>query len=578
LTLTRVTGGAGGNSAAGPVRRDLNLRLLGWRLALALLMASAVTVVYLLGSPGIALPGVLGSLGLLFTSIAVCWAAALAGAPVRLLLACQLSADTICIGLLVHFTGGPFSAFPLVFCLPIMMGAYFLEARWAMAYAGAAAILTGGGHFGLALGWLLTGQDSPLDYLQGWPVVVTAVHVSVFLVTGMISGGLARRLDRRKQDHAIIRRQVQKARWEVRNILDNIRSGLITVDCQGTITRVNPACCATLCRSSKEMLGNDIRQVLDDGMADLAAIIMPVANGGAGVSRGEVRVTRAGQEMPLGLNVNPVSAPDGRCIGAIAIFTDLTREKEMNARIRESDRLAAIGELSASIAHEIRNPLASIRGSVEILAGELELEGYQSQLLALVLKESGRVNTIINDFLAYSRMPAARKSLFNADEFFDQLVLQVEQHVAAKGGRVAVRGSVQPPDLLVVADQGQMTQLALNLAINACEAMDYRGDVRMAMSLVGDGESYEIVVTDDGPGIDPEIRDHLFSPFKTTKEGGTGLGLSTAARIASSHGGTLRAEDAPGGGSIFRVRWPREETPTEDRGEISSESEALTLS
>ena len=205
-------------------------------------------------------------------------------------------------------------------------------------------------------------EDSPLDYLKGWPVVVTSVHVSVFLVTGMISGGLARRLDRRKQDHALIRRQVQKARWEVRNILDNIRSGLITVDCQGTITRVNPACCSTLGRSSKEMLGNDIRQVLDDGMADLAAIIMPVANGGAGVSRGEVRVTRAGREMPLGLNVNPVSAPDGRCIGAIAIFTDLTREKEMNARIRESDRLAAISISLSEVAHYIKNLLQNMKG------------------------------------------------------------------------------------------------------------------------------------------------------------------------------------------------------------------------
>jgi two-component system sensor histidine kinase PilS (NtrC family) len=447
-----------------------------------------------------------------------------------------------------------------------MLGAYFLDSRWAMAFAGAASILTGGGHFGLALGWLLTGQESGLDYLQGWPVVVTAVHVSVFLVTGMISGGLARRLERRRLDNARSRIQVQKARWEVRNILDNIRSGLLTVDRQGTITRVNPACCATLQLASRDLLGADIRKVLEGGMEDLAAIIMPVANGGAAVSRGEVRVTRNGHEMPLGLNVNPVAAPDGRCIGAIAIFTDLTREKEMNARIRESDRLAAIGELAASIAHEIRNPLASIRGSVEILAGELELEGVQRQLMDLVLKESARVNTIINDFLAYSRMPAAVKTLFAADEFLDRLVLQIEQDVAARGGRVRVRGEVKPIDLILAADQGQMTQLVLNLALNACQAMEYRGDLHVALSLVNDGESYELTVTDDGPGIDPEIRDQLFSPFKTTKEGGTGLGLSTAARIASSHGGTVRAEDAPGGGAIFRVRWPREPSAAQRQG------------
>ena len=114
--------------------------------------------------------------------------------------------------------------------------------------------------------------------------------------------------------------------------------------------------------------------------------------------------------MPLGLTSTTSAAPAGQGGGAIAIFTDLTREKELSARMREADRLAAVGELAASIAHEIRNPLASIRGSVEILAGELELEGYQEQLLDLVLKESARVNTIINDFLAYSPHAAGQQA------------------------------------------------------------------------------------------------------------------------------------------------------------------------
>jgi len=281
-----------------------------------------------------------------------------------------------------------------------------------------------------------------------------------------------------------------------------------------------------------------------------------VAAGGEAVTRGEIHIDREGARMPLGLNVNHVTAPDGRIIGAITIFTDLTREKEMSARIRESDRLAAIGELAASIAHEIRNPLASIRGSVEILAGELELEGYQDQLLGLVLKESARVNTIINDFLAYSRMPGATKSCFGAEDFQEQISLQIRQHVAAKDGKVRVDCAVDPRNMMIVADQSQLIQMTLNLAINACQAMSYEGALRIGLNLVGGGSTYELVVTDTGPGIEPEIRDHLFSPFKTTKEGGTGLGLSIVARIASAHGGTARAEDNPAGGAIFRVRWP----------------------
>lgn len=540
----------------GPGGRDPNAKLLIWRLLLAAFLTICSLFVHYFGSKDVSSPGMLGSLGLLYTTIAVCWAAFLAGAPRRLLLSIQLASDTLCIGLLVHFSGGPLSALPLAFMVPIMLAAYYRDARWSMAIAGTAAILVGGGHFGLALGWLLTGTSAKVVYLEGWPVFVTALHMSVFMVTGMISGGLARRLANRRQDQVRSHIIAQKARCEVRNIMDNIQSGLITVNSKGVITRVNPSACRILQLEPGQLLKQDIRGVMADGMQELTDIILPVAAGAEAVIRGEVHIQRRGARMPLGLNVNHVTAPSGRIIGAIAIFTDLTREKEMSARIRESDRLAAIGELAASIAHEIRNPLASIRGSVEILAGELELEGYQDQLLGLVLKESARVNTIINDFLAYSRMPAATKACFGAEEFRDQISLQIRQHVAAKNGQVRIVCDVDPVEMMIVADPGQLTQMTLNLAINACQSMAYEGDLGIGLNLVGGGDTYELVVTDNGPGIDPDIREHLFSPFKTTKEEGTGLGLSIVARIAAAHGGSVRAEDNPNGGAIFRVRWP----------------------
>ena len=549
-------GSAAGEAPVPSARRDPNLALLKWRLLLAAALIVFAGLAWVLNPAAIVVPGIVGSLGLLVTTVAVAWAAIQAGAPQRLLLVGQLVADTVAIGLVVHFTGGPYSVFPLVFCVPIVLAANFLDARWAVGLSGVAAVLTGGGHFGLALGWLLTGGTTRHDYLSGWPVFVTALHMGVFLVTGMISGDLSRRLARRRIEQFRANVQIQKSRCEVRNILDNIRSGLITVDPRGVITRVNPSCCQILKLPEAELVGRSIELVLADGMDELANIIAPVARGEEAVSRGEVTVRRFGREMPLGLNVNHVTGPRGQIIGAIAIFTDLTREKEMTARIREADRLAAIGELAASIAHEIRNPLASIRGSVEILAGELVLEGYQQQLLDLVLKESGRVNTIINDFLGYSRMRPAAIRAFDGAEWREEITLQIRQHINASNGRVRVTCDIFPEDLRITADPGQLTQMALNLAINACQAMNYTGDLRVALNLVDGARSLELVVTDSGPGIDPEIRFDLFSPFKTTKESGTGLGLSVVARIASGHGGSVRAEDAPGGGAIFRVRWP----------------------
>ncbi|HPF71410.1 MAG TPA: ATP-binding protein [Candidatus Krumholzibacteria bacterium] len=532
---------------------DPHARLLLWRGLLAIFLTGSAIFVHYLGSERIAGPGLIGTLGLLYTSLAVAWAAQAAGAPARPLAAAQLAADTLCIGLLVQFTGGPFSAFPLMFCVTILLAARHHGPRGALTVAATAAIFTGGGHFGLALGWLAAGRDSRLDYLQGWPLLVTCLHMGIFLVTGLVAGDLARRLAARGR--AV---PAGDGGAEVRTILDNIRSGLLIVDAEGRVLRANPACCRVFDLGEGDLVGRDLRLVTAGGLEALADAVLPVVQGGAPLSRAEITVRRRGRELPLGLSVNRVAGQGGRPGGAIGIFADLTREKELAARVRDADRLAAVGELAASIAHEIRNPLASIRGSVEILAGDLELEGYQRQLLELVLKESARVNTIINDFLAYSRMRPAARRRFPAQEFRDELTLQVRQHIVAKNGRVGVTCDVYPENLLVTADAGQLTQMALNLAINACEAMDYHGQLKIALNLRDGGETCELVVSDTGPGIDPEIRDDLFRPFKTTKDGGTGLGLSIVARIAAAHGGSVQAGEAPGGGAVFRVRWPQD--------------------
>ena len=556
-----------GGRAAAPAeqggRREPAARLLRWRLLMAAVLAVVAGAADLAGLVGTARPGVLAALGLLATSLAVSWAAVVAGARERPLLVFQVLSDTVAVGLLVHFTGGPYSVIPLVACVPIMFAAGYLDRRWSLVVAGTASALVAGGHAGLAVGWLAAGAgsgDGP-GVAGGWAVLVTALHVSLFTVVGLLSGDLAERLERRRREQARSQRQAEQARREVRDILDCLRSGLLTVDTRGVITRVNPAGCRIVGCDDTQLLGEPLGTLVEGGLEALARVVLPVAAGGPAVTRGEIMLQQRGRTVPVGLNVSHVTGANGEVTGAVAVFTDLTQEKELVARRRETDRLAAIGELAASIAHEIRNPLASIRGSVEMLSGELVLEGYQQQLFDLVLKESNRVNSIINDFLAYSRMRPVARRRFAAAGFRDEILLLVRQHVAAARGDVRIAAEVTPCDLELVADPGQLTQLALNLAINACEAMRYQGRVRLGLHLVDGGESFELTVTDDGPGIEADIRDSLFLPFKTTKEGGTGLGLSVVARIAAGHGGTVRADDAPGGGATFRVRWPRVEVP-----------------
>jgi two-component system, NtrC family, sensor histidine kinase PilS len=343
---------------------DPNLALLKWRLVLASFLVMATVVMHNLGHAESMDNSLLTGLGFIVVSLAVSWAACMGGAHRVFLLSFQLLADTIGIGMLVHFTGGPASVLPLLFCVPIVLASYHLGPRWSVIIAGLAAVLTGGGYFGQSMGWLATGQVQLVSEPRGWPFLITAMHMITFIIVGLIGGDLARRLAAKDRVQKKNYRQVKKAHLEVRNILDNIRSGLISVDTRGIISRVNPSCCEILKLNEQQLLGRDINQVMAGGMEDMAVSIVAVAQGADTVERGEVIVNCQGRELPLGMNINHVLGLKGRILGSIAIFTDLTESKEMTQRMREADRLAAIGELAASIAHEIKNPLASLRGSV----------------------------------------------------------------------------------------------------------------------------------------------------------------------------------------------------------------------
>jgi len=263
----------------------------------------------------------------------------------------------------------------------------------------------------------------------------------------------------------------------------------------------------------------------------------------------------------------------------VAIFTDLTEVMRMREHLRKADRLAGVGELAASIAHEIRNPLGSIRGSVEILASELTLAGQQAQLLELILKESARVNTIINDFLRFARLRPPARHTVNCAEFLDEVALQISQDVRSHEGDVDLICDVVPNCLEVNIDPEQTVQLLLNLGLNACEAMDYDGILRIGAVAPGDGDWCEFRIADSGPGIDQEICDRMFDPFVTTKKEGTGLGLPMVARIAHAHGGTVEAENGADGGAVFTVRLPQSDSAERiaDEDVAATQTETITV-
>ncbi len=523
--------------------QDQTTSLTAWRALLAMFLTAAGFVIYALNSDQVGAVAVLVSLMPVAFGFALEPLGARVGWLPRRRHAVQISLDVLGIASLSLVTGSAVTAIPVFFCVPIVLSAGWLGRTEAVAAAAWAAL------FAVLVPLVGRHPDAAASAL-----FVATVQAAVFLAIGLVAGGLADRLQARRRRQARAEMSMARTRSEVRNILDNLGSGLITVDPEHRITRLNPAAQRMLGLPGDEPIGHALSDVLGDSRQELVACIDAALESGRPRKRAEVEIAVGGVVVPLGLSVDFLDDGSGSVGGAVAVFTDLTEVRRMQEHLRRADRLAGVGELAASIAHEIRNPLASIRGSVEILAGELDLEGHQAQLLKLILKESGRVNKIIEDFLNFARLRPAQARALPLPSFLADIALLVRQHVTASDGAVDVQCTVDPPHLAVLADPEQLIQVLLNLAINGCEAMQYRGVLNVTARSNGDWCIIE--VTDEGPGLDPEVRSQVFTPFVTTKKHGTGLGLPMVARIVHGHGGTVEANNRPQGGAIFTLRLP----------------------
>jgi two-component system sensor histidine kinase PilS (NtrC family) len=429
----------------------------------------------------------------------------------------------------------------IYFLGPVATAAVRLGREGATAAAAAAAL-------GLLLPALWSGGSlQPVD-------VASAVGAVLLLASGLAAGELVHLADRRRRDVQASVGTARRVSQELHMILDNLGSGLLTVDASGLVTRINPAARSILGLGPRAAGNVPLGGLLGEAGSELAELVMASLADGEQRKRTEVQIQRDARTVPLGVNIDFLSAADGSLTGAVVVFTELTEVRRLREHLRRSDRLAGVGELAASIAHELRNPLASIRGSVEMLAGELELHDHQAQLMQLILRESNRLNTIITDFLVFARMRAPQPQPVAVDRFLTDVQLQLQQHAAASGGVIDVVCAREDAGLVVTADPEQLLQAILNLAINACEAMHQHGRLEVHAARVDD--DCELRVRDTGPGLDPACLEDIFTPFVTTKPHGTGLGLPMVARIAHAHGGTVEARNNPAGGAEFILRLP----------------------
>lgn len=345
-----------------------------------------------------------------------------------------------------------------------------------------------------------------------------------------------------------------------RDILDNIDTGFLITDSNGTIFAQNHAADDILDLPSGSAIGKPVSSVLRPA-SDQACPVMTALRFERDFTSYEFyALTGPGDTKLLQLTTNRLFNRRHKLTAIIAFFIDLTEVDTMRAELHRQDRMAALGELAADVAHEIRNPVAVIRGSVEELQASVQDEPIPARLAGIALRESDHLNEIVTGFLDFARNPITRSERFDLVPLAEETAALLRRTDGDDDLSVALELPEQP--CYIAGDPSKIKQVFTNLGANAVEAMN--GSGQLAIAILKAPGSYEIRFDDEGPGFEPDQVARIFEPFYTTKESGVGMGLAVCLRIITAHDGTIRISSREGGGTRVTVRLP--EAASEEPG------------
>ncbi|MEP6475515.1 MAG: ATP-binding protein, partial [Gemmatimonadota bacterium] len=364
--------------------------------------------------------------------------------------------------------------------------------------------------------------------------------------------------------------ELRRVRLEADDILRHIRSGVITIASDGVLAFINPMAERLLGINGAELTGRPILDFLKLRSPELWAAMVAAIRHGHKVSRGEGLVQlESGRSFPIGLSTTTFERESDTTPSVTAIFTDISDLKRLQDLHLRAERLEAVSELSASLAHEIRNPLASIRSAVEQLAMSAHADEDDQMLAQLIVRESDRLSRLLSEFLDFGRVRATRfvpVDLFSVATAAARLVR--EHPDCTPEVRITVEGGAT----LLDADEDLLHRVMVNLMLNAVQAGKGSADIRVTVGPArlsdlpagaGIDSPVRLEVRDNGPGIPEELRDRLFQPFVTGRPGGTGLGLAIVQRAVEAHRGLVLVDSRPGNGTTFTIffpsRWSAEE-------------------
>jgi len=471
--------------------------------------------------------------------------------------------DVFLITGLVYVTGGIRSVYPVLYPLVIIYSVIFLGQRGGLLAASAASIF-----YGLFVNLEFHGF---IQSLQLQPEAMTPdnrtefgdyvffrvlIHILSFYLIAILASFV---VSREKQARRLLREK-EHAFAELdslhRSIIESVQTGILTVDLHDRVRSFN--------RAAEEITGLFSGDVLDkmihDVIPEYAYIVKTSGSQEDTVRRRRVEIVIHGREKRptvLGCALSPLKRDDGTQIGNILIFQDITKVKEMERAYEESRKMAFIGEMAAILAHEIRNPLASISGSIQVLRKTLKLSPVDDRLLQIILRGKDQLENFIKDFLILARPTVGVQEEIDVIAMLDDVLESVKYGPSWHEG-IEIE-TAHPEHVLLTANRQEIRQLLWNLILNGLQALSDGGRMGIAIEASGDGDGrrwVEMRFSDQGRGIEEKDLEKIFDPFFTTKEQGTGLGLAIVHRIVSGCGGDIHVDSKVGEGTVFTVKIP----------------------
>ena len=467
----------------------------------------------------------------------------------------HFSLDVCIVTWLVYRTGDVESPF-LALYLVIIFAACALLGRTGVSLVGALAgvlyvcvgILTMSRLLPRATGWL------PYEGTElSWTQFMFSLNLVAIFAVAILSSQLAERIRRSEIQLASATRDLADYRLFNDRIIESMRSGLVTTDLLGHIITFN--------RAAEEITGHRATDVRGHKIFTIFGDIEKQIEAGLESIRTRTRLPRFdigcrtadGREIHLGFSVAPLVDEADSSRGYVLTFQDLTDVMELEREVRRQERLAALGKMAAGLAHEIRNPLASMRGSVQVLASELSFSQDQSQLMQIVLRESDRLNRIVSDFLTYARPPKIERTMIELAGLLSETIALLRNSPELRPDHLI--GEEYPDEpLLYQGDPNQLRQIFWNLARNAIQAMPQGGELIVTLDAKPNLD-VTIAFSDTGQGMSREQKDRLFEPFNSSS-GGTGLGMAIVYQLVRDHNGNILVESEAGKGTRIAIRLP----------------------